>query len=84
MKKARKLAAVALLLMPVGLVRPVLAADDLGKVMARLDEESARFKSASADIAWDNVQVRRFPIRISRLARFFSTARLGGCRWLCI
>jgi outer membrane lipoprotein-sorting protein len=61
MKNARKLAAVALLLMPVGLVRPVLAADDLGKVMARLDEESAKFKSASADLTWDNVQVHPFP-----------------------
>lgn len=32
------------------------AADDLNKVLARLDEESMRFKSASADITWDNVQ----------------------------
>jgi outer membrane lipoprotein-sorting protein len=44
-----------------GTGRPVLAADDLGKVLARLDDESAKFKSASADITWDNVQVHPFP-----------------------
>jgi outer membrane lipoprotein-sorting protein len=38
--------------------RPALAADDLAKVLARLDAEAAKFKSAQADIVWDNVQTQ--------------------------
>ena len=45
-----------LLLAPIA--RPVFAADDLAKVLARLDAEAAKFKSAQADITWDNVQTQ--------------------------
>jgi outer membrane lipoprotein-sorting protein len=38
--------------------RPAFAADDLAKVLARLDAEAAKFKSAQADITWDNVQTQ--------------------------
>jgi outer membrane lipoprotein-sorting protein len=40
---------------------PAKAADDLGnldKVLARLDASAAKFKSAQADIVWDNVQTQ--------------------------
>jgi outer membrane lipoprotein-sorting protein len=37
---------------------PALAADDLNKVLAKLDEASIKFKSAAADIDWDNVQTQ--------------------------
>jgi outer membrane lipoprotein-sorting protein len=37
---------------------PALAADDLEKVLARLDASAAKFKSAQADIVWDNVQTQ--------------------------
>ena len=40
------------------LVRPATAEDDLGKVLAKLDASSAKFKSAQADIVWDNVQIK--------------------------
>jgi len=38
-------------------VRPLFAADDLASVLAKLDVASVKFKSAQADIEWDNVQV---------------------------
>jgi len=38
-------------------VLPATAADDLGNVLTRLDASAAKFKSAQADITWDNVQV---------------------------
>jgi outer membrane lipoprotein-sorting protein len=38
-----------------------LAADDLGNVSARLDASAAKFKSAQADIVWENVQVAPIP-----------------------
>jgi outer membrane lipoprotein-sorting protein len=34
------------------------SADDLQKVLARLDASAAKFKSAQADIVWDHVQVK--------------------------
>jgi len=37
---------------------PAVAEDDLGKVIAKLDASAAKFKSAQADIVWDNVQVK--------------------------
>jgi len=37
-------------------IQPVLAADDLAAVLAKLDAASVKFKSAQADIEWDNVQ----------------------------
>ena len=40
---------------------PMLAADDLEKVLARLDDISLKFKSAQADIVWDNVQTQPMP-----------------------
>ena len=40
------------------LTHPAFAADDLGKVLARLDAEAVQFKSAQADITWDNVQTQ--------------------------
>jgi outer membrane lipoprotein-sorting protein len=39
-------------------VLPALAADDLPKVLARLDASAASFKSAQADITWDNTQTQ--------------------------
>lgn len=39
-------------------VLPALAADDLAKVLARLDASAASFKSAQAEITWDNVQTQ--------------------------
>jgi len=40
------------------LALPAFAADDLAKVLARLDTEAGQFKSAQADITWDNVQTQ--------------------------
>jgi outer membrane lipoprotein-sorting protein len=37
---------------------PALAADDLEKVLARLDASAAKFKAAQASIVWDNVQTK--------------------------
>jgi len=37
-------------------VHPMFAADDLAAVLAKLDAASVKFKSAQADIEWDNVQ----------------------------
>jgi outer membrane lipoprotein-sorting protein len=53
----KHLAVVSLLaLLALTAVSPALAADDLEKVLARLDASAAKFKSAQADITWDNVQ----------------------------
>jgi outer membrane lipoprotein-sorting protein len=38
--------------------RMVLADDDLGKVLAKLDASAKTFSSAQADIVWDNVQTQ--------------------------
>src|SRR5579859_188985 len=35
---------------------PARAADDLAAVLAKLDAASVKFKSAQADVEWDNVQ----------------------------
>jgi outer membrane lipoprotein-sorting protein len=37
---------------------PAFAADDLEKVLARLDSSAAKFRSAQANIIWDNVQTK--------------------------
>src|ERR1700692_949928 len=37
---------------------PAFAADDLEKVLARLDASAAKFKSAQTQIVWDNVQTK--------------------------
>jgi outer membrane lipoprotein-sorting protein len=37
---------------------PAFAAEDLDKVLARLDASAAKFKSAQAQIVWDNVQTK--------------------------
>lgn len=47
-----------ILLAPMAASIPARAADDLDKVLARLDASSAKFKSAQADIVWDNVQTQ--------------------------
>lgn len=44
------------MLVVVPAVRPAIAADDLTSVLAKLDAASVKFKSAQADIEWDNVQ----------------------------
>jgi outer membrane lipoprotein-sorting protein len=49
------------ILLLAGAARTALAADDLTKVLARLDAEAAKFKSAQADILWDNEQVVPIP-----------------------
>jgi len=41
--------------------RPVFGADDLPKVLAKLDSSSTQFRSAQADISWDNVQTEPLP-----------------------
>jgi len=38
--------------------RPAFAADDLDKVLAKLDASAAKFNSAQAQIVWDNVQTK--------------------------
>lgn len=42
-------------------VRIALAADDLNSALRRLDVAAAKFKSAEAEIAWDNVQTQPIP-----------------------
>jgi outer membrane lipoprotein-sorting protein len=41
--------------------RPAAATDDLSNVLAKLDAVAAKFKSAQADINWDNVQTAPVP-----------------------
>lgn len=43
------------------------AADDLAKVIARLDASAKTFKSAQADIVWDNVQTKPFEDKDSQV-----------------
>jgi outer membrane lipoprotein-sorting protein len=57
----RKSVTLTALLLLVAATRPALAADDLDKVLAALDASSAKFKSAQADIDWDNVQTVPVP-----------------------
>jgi outer membrane lipoprotein-sorting protein len=45
----------------IGAVVPANAADDLDKVIARLDASAKTFTSAEADIKWDNTQVQPVP-----------------------
>ena len=56
----RILVSIALLLAAAAAI-PARAADDLDKVVARLDASAAKFKSAQADITWDNVQTQPIP-----------------------
>ncbi len=44
-----------------GAARPAVAADDLAKVLAKLDAASGKFKSAQAEITWENVQTEPIP-----------------------
>jgi len=55
--KARSFRYLAAGVLALSLVLPATAADDLGNVLTRLDASAAKFKSAQADITWDNVQV---------------------------
>jgi outer membrane lipoprotein-sorting protein len=51
---------IALLLFVVG--NPAaFGADDLDKVLAKLDASAAKFKSAQADVTWDHEQLQPFP-----------------------
>ena len=50
--------ALSVIVLLASIAQPVLAADDLAKVLARLDAEATQFKSAQADITWDNVQTQ--------------------------
>ena len=54
-----------LLAMTVALV-PARAADDLDKVIARLDGSAKAFSSAQADIVWDNIQTQPVPDKDSQ------------------
>lgn len=53
-----KLFAISAFLWVAAAALPARAADDLTKVLARLDAEAASFKSAQADIIWENVQTQ--------------------------
>lgn len=52
--------AIMALLLSLSAAQPALASDDLSKVLAKLDASAAKFKSAQADILWDNVQTQPF------------------------
>jgi outer membrane lipoprotein-sorting protein len=56
-RKTLSFSYLAAALLALSMVRPAVAADDLDKVITRLDASAAKFKSAQADITWDNVQV---------------------------
>jgi len=57
----RSFATVLLVWITIAAVRPALAADDLNAALRRLDVAAAKFKSAEAEIAWDNVQTEPIP-----------------------
>ena len=63
----RKLALPAALLMVISTALPTVAADDLNAVLAKLDAASVKFKSAAADINWDNVQTEPIPDKDSQV-----------------
>jgi len=55
--KARSFRYLTAAFLTLAVLTPAFAADDLGNVLTRLDASAAKFKSAQADITWDNVQV---------------------------
>ena len=61
MNDLRKFASSVLLAILAVSVPAANAADDLNKVMARLDQSSTSFKAAQADILWENVQTQPVP-----------------------
>jgi outer membrane lipoprotein-sorting protein len=58
MASSRRILVLAGLLSMAAAARPAFAADDLEKVLARLDATAAKFKTAQAGIVWDNVQTK--------------------------
>jgi outer membrane lipoprotein-sorting protein len=52
----RRVTVCAATLVVASVAYPARAADDLATVLAKLDAASVKFKSAQADIEWDNVQ----------------------------
>lgn len=56
-----KIFALAALLLATTIAVPARAADDLDNVIAKLDSTASKFKSAQADITWDNVQTQPIP-----------------------
>jgi outer membrane lipoprotein-sorting protein len=56
---------------------PAPAADELDSVIARLDASATKFKSAQADITWDNVQTQPIP-DTDRQAGTIVLERKGG------
>ena len=57
---------------------PVRAADDLDKVIAKLDTSAKTFTSAQADIVWDNVQTQPVLDKDSQVgAAIFARAKNG-------
>jgi outer membrane lipoprotein-sorting protein len=61
-------------------VRPVLAADDLNQVLAKLDAASVKFRSAQADIVWDNVQTQPLPDTDSQAGTILFERKNGQLR----
>jgi hypothetical protein len=45
----------------------VFAADDLDKILAKLDDSAKTFTSAQADIVWDNIQTQPVPDKDSQV-----------------
>jgi outer membrane lipoprotein-sorting protein len=58
-------------------VVPALAADDLGNVLSKLDAAALKFKSAQADIVWDNVQTEPLPDKDSQTGTIFFKRQAG-------
>jgi outer membrane lipoprotein-sorting protein len=58
--RSRRIQALALLMLATVAIQ-ARAADDLDKVIAKLDATATKFKSAQADITWDNVETQPIP-----------------------
>jgi outer membrane lipoprotein-sorting protein len=71
---------VLMALLATAMVPAAYAADDLPKVLAKLDAASSKFKSAQADIVWDNVQTQPLPDTDSQVGTVLFDRKAGQLR----